>query len=352
MTLRKFMSAIFSLLLMQAGFCMREASAVEVKKQSSVKAALAEDRGMTGKSDKTGNIDKNRKSDKTGKSDKNGKGGAEDTDEMVSEDIPETPANKTLPVLELRQARQQKDGRAIRQLLSKTKVTALNKNAFDFWQGMAFKCEKRYEEAGVEFDKCTNLSDISVEGQLQVAETYLFIEQFAQAIKILNASIKHKPCYDSMELRARCYLAQNMTAPALRDFIAAAKMRENKSRSLLARAGEILRREHKPKEALEIMKAGDQTKEHSTDAAFYMAKAMCYEDLGQWDQAADNCSKAINVSKQRGPHTFQASQMILSRAVSERAKCYDHLGKTALAKADREFYRKFCNGIEDDMLGK
>jgi len=347
MTLRNFMSATVGLLLMQSALSIQAAPAVEAKKQNLATDAFKDKRGLSDKSDKSGKSGKSSKTDHIGKADR-----TENTDEMVSEDIPETAANKTLPVLELKHARQNKDGKAIRQLISKIKVTALNKNAIDFWRGMAFKCEKRYEEAGVEFDKCTDLSDVSVEGHLQVAETYLFIEQFAQAIKILDDSIKRKPCYDSVELRARCYLAQNMTAPALRDFIAAAKMRENKSRSLLARAGEILRREHKPKEALEIMKAGDNTKEHATDAAFYMAKAVCYEDLGQWDNAVESCTRAINVSKQRGPHTFQASQMILSRAVSERAKCYDHLGKPALAKADREFYRKFCNGIEDDMLGK
>jgi len=82
-----------------------------------------------------------------------------------------------------------------------------------------------------------------------------------------------------------------------------------------------------------------------------MAKVMCYEDLNQWNDAAFWCSRAIAVSK-TGQRTFQANQLIFSRAVLERAKCYEHLGKNTLAESDRQFYRKYCSSVEDDMIGK
>ncbi|MBS2010661.1 MAG: tetratricopeptide repeat protein [Cyanobacteria bacterium SZAS TMP-1] len=267
--------------------------------------------------------------------------------------VPDTPGNRTLPIAKLTAARQRKNGAAIRQLLASIPVTAGNRNVVDFWRGMSRKCEKRYEEAGEQFDKCTDFGELSVEGQAQVAETYLYLEQYDKSLKILTPLIKKQPNFDCLELRGRCYTAAGKPELALPDLIAAAKLQETKSRSLLARAAEILRRQNKPKEALAVLKMGDANKEHSGDAPFYLSKAVCYEDLGQWKEAAEACSRALQVSMAGCRNGRErAGQLFVSRSLLERAKCYDHLGRRDLAAADRAENGKFSSEVEDDFMGK
>lgn len=267
--------------------------------------------------------------------------------------VPDTPGNRTLPIAKLTAARQRKNGAAIRQILFPIRVTATNRNVVDFWRGMSRKCEKRYEEAGEQFDKCTDLGELSIEGQAQIAETYMYLEQYDKTLKILTPLIKKHPNFDCLELRGRCYTAVGKPELALQDLIAAAKMQETKSRGLLSRAAEILRRQNKPKEALAVLKMGDANQDHSGDGPFFLAKAVCYEDLGQWNQAVEACSHALQVSLAGCRNgSERAGQIFVSRSLLERAKCYDHLGKKDLAAADRAENGKFSSEVEDDFMGK
>lgn len=265
--------------------------------------------------------------------------------------MPVTAGSRTLDVSGLLRARFQKNPGAIRAILAKTRISPLNKNLVNFWRGMAFKTEKRYEEAAIEFSKCTDFTELSTEGQLQVAETFMFLESYDKAIDILNTALKRKVNYECLELRGRTYLASNQTAKALADFTAAAKLREIKGRGLLARAADILRREHKPKEALVLLKTAEKNADRPSDCPYYMSKAACHEDLGQWSEAVECCTRGIALAKQYNDR-FQTNELLLSRAYLERAKCYDRLGKASQANADRQSYRKFSNSVEEDILGK
>jgi predicted Zn-dependent protease len=215
------------------------------------------------------------------------------------------------------------------------------------------------EQAVVEFDRCTDFTETSLAGQFQVAVTYMQLDQCSKAIKILSTMLDKHPgsqwhamqrqCY---EARGDCYIGVVRSKEAISDYMQAARLWPDRSQALLARAAELLRREHKCSEALALLNEAVVTKEQPTDLGYLLCRASCSEELGKWPEATKDFTATIRIAQEGINRGGRGEFIILSRAYIERAKCYDHIGQQGLAAADRLAYQKLSREAEADLVGK
>jgi lipoprotein NlpI len=85
----------------------------------------------------------------------------------------------------------------------------------------------------------------------------------------------------------------------------------------------------------------------------FSTRGKAYAALGKWQQAADDLSLVIKLTKERGVKGGKDGEdVIVAAALLERAKVYDHLGKTELAAKDRAAHKAMSKSVETDFFGK
>jgi tetratricopeptide (TPR) repeat protein len=277
--------------------------------------------------------------------------------EIVAE--PDNAGNRSLPLAQLTALNSEKRGGEARTLLARVKPTAANRNLLHLWRGLTYAHELEPEEAAVEFDQCTDFTETSLDGQFQAAFTYMGLDQCSKAIKILSTMLDKYPdcpghamqrqCY---EARGDCYVGVGRFKEAIIDYRQAARLWPQKSQALLARAAELLRREHKCSEALALLNEAIATRGQPPEFGYLMCRASCLEELGKWPEATKDLTTVIRLALEGINHGGQGEFIIISRAYIERAKCYDHVGQPGLAAADRLAHQKMSREAESTIVGK
>jgi tetratricopeptide (TPR) repeat protein len=261
---------------------------------------------------------------------------------------------KLLPIAECDGLVRTSNGTKLRAVLDGITPTAANTNLLHIWRGVSYWMQQRYEQAVVEFDAATNLSETSLTRQSKAAETYQALESSSKAVKIWNDILAKCPFGKGFERRASCYRAMHRYEEAVADYKQGAAISPDHRRGYLAKAADILRGQHKYTEALVLL---DKSVEDGSDIPHplqYLSRAACLEEVNRWQEAATDCTTALKLANMplfRDKHRKEAASMILSRAYVERAKCYDHLGKKALADADRKTHESMSSSLELDLIG-
>lgn len=264
---------------------------------------------------------------------------------------PATAGNKTLPIQKLDAALRTKDFRRIDALLARVKETPANSNAINLWRGLSFWCQQRYEEAVEHFDRCTSFDDAALSGLYVVGLTYLKVEECTKAIKTLTLVVNKFPNRDSYECRANCNMALKSYEQAMRDFLLAAKYSRHYRAFYISKAANVLRIEKKYFEAIATYNVAKKDSSPQFLPTALLGQALCYQDLKRWSEAAQNCTEAIKVLTKPG-YIDEMKMPNLANCYFQRAKCYDNLGKSSLAAADRLAHSKLSSSLAGDFLSK
>jgi len=242
-------------------------------------------------------------------------------------------------------------GAAARQLIDKIKPTDANNDLIHMWRGMSFRADREPELAVEEFDKCKNLK-VFISWANYVAGSYCQAEKYDKAIAVTNVAIAKEPSASLYGHRATYLCAKGKFAEAIPDYKKAAALKDDDQRTYLTAAGDILRRQGKSKEALALLNTGLSAKGKLTDGKYWLCRANCFGELGEWAKAAESCTEGIRISKLAITKSKSSEELVLAYIYVTRAKCYDHLGKKDLAERDRKAQAKIGASTEDIILGK
>ncbi|CAN5486983.1 hypothetical protein BH11CYA1_BH11CYA1_20740 [soil metagenome] len=263
---------------------------------------------------------------------------------------PPTAANKTLPIKQLDAALEALKYDQVDALLARVRETKVNANALHLWRGLAYWGHQRYEEAGEQFDLCTNFDDAALRRLYIIGTTYFKLEECDKAIKAVSLAIAKHPARDCYSCRANCYVAIKKYKEAIADFFMAAKLSHKYRPVFLSRAANIMRVEKRYSEAIATYSDAMKNTEDNFLVLALLGRALCYQETNKWDAAAKDCTAAINVLNTSYSGDMRMTH--LSDGYICRAKSYDHLGKAALAKADRQAHEKIGAALANEFLDK
>ncbi len=271
---------------------------------------------------------------------------------------PDNAGNRSLPLSTLESMMGQRKYAEVRATVARIKPTAANANVLHFWRGLPYRYQDGYEQAAAEFDQCTDLTEIPAHGRMDIAITYMRLDQCPKALKILNALLDTYSYQDKaamqracLELRAESYVAGEQFSEAVVDYKHAARLWPERSCSLLCRAGEILRFHHKNGEALAVLNEVAPTQTMADDGSYFLCRAACLFAQGKWPESVKDSTTAMNRAQACIKRGGEAQQAIFTRALTVRSQCYDHMGKTDLARIDRLTFQKLSKDAESDFLG-
>jgi hypothetical protein len=118
----------------------------------------------------------------------------------------------------------------------------------------------------------------------------------------------------------------------------------------LAKAAACLRMAHRYDEGIRVMNTAIADKSSPNGLLMFTTRAHCYEGAGKWSDAANDFTSTMQVAKTRGRSPLEDAA--LANAHMERAKCYDHMGKSDLAAKDKAISEQTSRSLESDLLGK
>ena len=244
-----------------------------------------------------------------------------------------------------------KQGAEARRLIDRVKPTTTNKDLIHFWRGLSYRADREPELAVAEFDQCKSLADY-IDWIGLVAGSYSQVERYDKAIEIVNLGIAQKPTASFYGQRATYLCAQSKFAEAIPDYKKAAALKDENQRTYLTAGAELLRRQRKPKEAIELLNNGLVVKERLTDGKYWLCRANCFAELEDWAKAAQDCTEGVRVAQAAIDKSKWSEEIVLAHILIARANCFDHLGKKDLAERDRRAHLKFGTSTEDIILGK
>ncbi|MBS2010662.1 MAG: tetratricopeptide repeat protein [Cyanobacteria bacterium SZAS TMP-1] len=243
-----------------------------------------------------------------------------------------------------------RQGAEARRLIDKVKITPANSNRLHTLRGLAFRAEREPELAVQEFDKCTKFEGRADSLGL-IAGSYSQVERYEKAIEILDQAIALAPNADLYAQRADYRCAMGKWEAAVPDYKTAASFNSERKRTYLSVGAELLRRQGKVKEAIALLDGGVNFPERLSDAKFWLCRAQCFDQLQQWSEGEKNCNYALRIAQKGVAEGRAEEEVLLSHVLLERAKCYEHQGKKALAEADRKAHLRYSRDTADELMG-
>jgi len=256
------------------------------------------------------------------------------------------------PLVRIEYLVSKRKGGEARRLIDQVKPTAANKNLIHIWRGFSYRCEREPELAVAEFDQCTSFAEARGWTNL-IACSYGQTEHFDRAIKILTAAIAETPSASGLYAdRADYYCALGQFDKAVPDYKRAAAGNTERKRLYLTIAAEVLRRQGKLKEAMAVLDEGLKFPDRLSDGKYWLCRAQIETQQQHWQEGEKNCTIGLNQTRKASAKNKSAEEIAMAHLLLERAKCYKHLGKSALAEADLREHQKFSAETEDEILGK
>ncbi|MBS2009867.1 MAG: tetratricopeptide repeat protein [Cyanobacteria bacterium SZAS TMP-1] len=263
----------------------------------------------------------------------------------------DTKDNGGLPITKISFWIDRRRGDEARRLIDKVKPTLANTNLIHLWRGLAYRADREPELAVAEFDKCTDFRE-GKDWYGLIAGSYSQVERWDRAIKILDQAVATVPGHASYYAQRGDYrCAKGDFAGSIPDYKKAATLNSELKRSYLSIAADILRRQGKVKEAIALLDQGMGETERHSDGKFYLCRAQCFDQLGNWEQGEKNCTEALRVGRSAVRKGKTEEELLISRALIERAKCYDNLGKKDQAAQDRALHLKMSSETADEIMG-
>jgi len=282
-----------------------------------------------------------------------GAAGSDDSAAAFTRDKPRVIRDQDgLPLTRIDYLISKRKGSEARRLIDAVKPTAANQNLIHIWRGLSYRADREPELAVAEFDKCSSL----VEGKDWyglIAGSYGQTEHYAKAIQILTAAIAANPHVASFYAdRADFNCALGKFGEAIPDYKRAAAQNSDRKRLFLSVAAELLRRQGKLKEAMEVLDSGLNVPERLSDGKYWLCRAQIETQQKHWAEGEKNCTIGLKVSRKACAKNQSTEEIAVAHLLLERAKCYQHLGKQSLADADLKEHLKFSAATEDEILGK
>ncbi len=262
--------------------------------------------------------------------------------------VPVTTANQSLPIAQLDASFGKYNGARIRSLLAKVKTTPANANAISLWRGLACYCLGRHEEAAEDFDRCSDFKDASPKHLYAVGFVYSRVDEYQKAIKFFTLVLKKLPDSESYFCRGDCYASLKMYDQAISDYLLAAKLSPSRRGQYLGSAAFVLRSQRKYPEAIANFTEAIKNSPIAFLPSNLRARALCYQDLNRWSEAVRDYSETIKILQT--VYKGEKKSIFLSESYFQRAKCYDKLGKPALAAADRRRHAQIGATLAGDVL--
>ncbi len=217
------------------------------------------------------------------------------------------------------------------------------------------------EAAAGQVDQCHELAGVSDVAHLRRAHTSALGSQHQKALKIVNRVIKDtktstRPLPDqwqafAYQIRADSRDATGNSTEALADYLKWAEVSPKLAAEPLAKAANMMCRQQKHDQAIKLFNRAMGVDGQKTDPAIYLYRGECFEKMGRWSDAVLDFSEAIGRGEAAAKIMEGAYSITISTSYTERAKCYDKLGKKNLAAADRKTNEKLSRGLADDLFG-
>jgi tetratricopeptide (TPR) repeat protein len=166
---------------------------------------------------------------------------------------------------------------------------------------------------------------------LYKASGLMRLERYDDAIKILTIAMARDPKeYHLPALRAEIYSITQQYPKAIGDYNTLIASSPNSNETAYAFRGKIYERLGDDKKAV-----SDYSKSISLGGHFYDIRARVYMRHGQWQEALNDWTSAMK---------YADAETIMSM-YTDRARCYDKLGKATLAEKDRSKAKEVLNDL-------
>jgi tetratricopeptide (TPR) repeat protein len=166
---------------------------------------------------------------------------------------------------------------------------------------------------------------------LYKASGLMRLERYDDAIKILTIAIERDPKEVHLPaLRAEIYSITQQYPKAIGDYNTVISLSPNSNETAYGFRGKIYEKLGDDNKAL-----SDYSKSISLGGHFHDIRARVYMRHGQWQEALDDWTSAMKLAD---------AENIMSM-YSDRARCYDKLGKPALAEKDRSKAKEVLNDL-------
>lgn len=240
----------------------------------------------------------------------------------------------------------------LRALIAKTPRQSGDEEYRKILEAATLACNQDFERAVVAFDKTKGLAQANDQILIMAAQSYGNLVQYPKAIEYATLAIQKSHDRDAYKLRAGCYMAQNRFIDAAHDYQAMAAADPPAADSHIAKAAKAFLDAHKPQEALDMIDkylAGNGAK---NGISITICRTLCLEQLHRPKEALVDISRAVDrVNKDPKIGVFERCSYMCT-ILQERARCYDQLGQTGKAMADRERVKKLTSDTFEDTVGK
>jgi len=241
-----------------------------------------------------------------------------------------------------------------RAILAKTPRRPGDDDVRGIWAAACLTKEQRYEDAVLELNTVENIDKGTGFGLHMAAIAYLETGNNARALEIANRLIKRGDDTGAYEIRARIFASQKHYAEAASDYEQAAIHDARRAHDFYVLAANIMLRANRPSDALTYANKAPLGRPGESDCNTLLTKASCLKKLNRFSEAVAALTQAIEVCQkaEAANKDMQLSTVCLCHALQERILCYEKLGQTAKAAADRQTAAKVSHEFEMELIGK
>lgn len=218
-------------------------------------------------------------------------------------------------------------------------------------EAAALAADNDFERAIVIFEKLKNLDKADPYIVCLAARSYANMQQPLRAIALTSSVIAHRAWSYPYTIRAGCYMQLGRYADAAQDYLSIGKLEPATAESNTAKAAKALLDGNKPAQGLKLIDEYLAKNGAMKGATIRGSRALCLAKMGRYQEAADVFSESIIFVKKSVKNELERTAY-LNNIYNERAKCYDKLGKTTQAAADRQTVRNLSNDAYKEIIGK
>jgi tetratricopeptide (TPR) repeat protein len=244
--------------------------------------------------------------------------------------------------------------REARAILAKTPRVPGDDDVRRIWTAACFTKEQRYEDAVLELNSVENIDKATGFGLHMAAIAYMETGDCARALPIANRLIQRGDDTGAYDIRARIFASQKRYAEAASDYEQAAMHDTRRANDFYVLAANTMLRANRPSDALTYVNKAPLGRPGEGDCNTFLTKASCLRKLNRLSEAVTALTQAIEVCRkaQAANKDMQLSTVCLCHALQERILCYEKLGQTAKAAADRQTAAKVSHEFEMELIGR
>jgi tetratricopeptide (TPR) repeat protein len=229
-------------------------------------------------------------------------------------------------------------------------------------RGCAQREHKDPDAAVVQFDLIKHPELGSNFELANMADSYNSVNRGDKALSLINVVIarigddKKLNCPASgpypLAVRGDAYLALHRPDEAAADNIKVAGLCADGGKMYLTKAADILRHDKKYPRAIVVFDRALKLPAQHDDVLLRVGRGCCFSEMKKYDAAIADFSEGIKLADQPGRTNDKTILWSTTLCLTERAKCYEKLGKFTAANQDKARRDKMSRSVEDELYGK